>query len=412
MLCIIAPLSDQLSGAQLNFLRVLRYATLFSKEYDELFKVILLKTSRNLHPFLVEEIYNLLSASKKSPESKSNIEITSCELKQGIKTFRKWLISSATFGLSSVIRKCNSIFIGSGDLMDYSLTSLLHKILLKKSGDVRKSGILLGNIVTGIVPHLALRDFNKALDVMIKCGLSKPTDVGVKKLFIDFVKVYKNYDIIVTPGLALTKILRTLNLGCEIIPFKRPTIPLMFRPPRKPYGDKPLVMGFASRYYPGKGLTLFMRILNSLINKENVEKIVVIGVHEVTIRNKMRGFQNIEVYHALNPKKFAEVLSTFDVLIYPSLIDSWAHIIPEALALGVPVITCNVEPYATNFKDCKAVVKIPLNDAADASNIISDIISDPCKLHKLKQEAYNYALRNFSPHHVVSEFLTILSYLK
>ena len=155
-----------------------------------------------------------------------------------------------------------------------------------------------------------------------------------------------------------------------------------------------------------------MRILNSLINKEDVEKIVVIGVHEVTILNKMRGFQNIEVYHTLDPRKFAEVLSTFDILIYPSLIDSWAHIIPETLALGVPVITFDIEPYATNFKACKAVVKIPLNDTANASNIISDIISDPCKLHKLKQEAYNYALRNFSPHHVVSEFLTILNHLK
>jgi glycosyltransferase involved in cell wall biosynthesis len=395
---IIAPVDKEFSGAQMHFLRVLRYTLLMHyKELKDDVELLIMPLDEAINPYTAIELQELYRVMSCFPRP---FKIRYLHLPASFKTLRSWVLNNIFLGLTDSLKCNDKVFIGAGDLMDF----LLFSFIKRKYGI--KTGILLGNILTGIIPQVAIRNLNLAVKYAGKLGVRKKLDTDFKSLLIVFTKYVETYDIIVTPGLSITKILIKEGFKNRIIPFKNPTIPLSFKPPVKSTKEV-FTLGFVSRYFPGKGLRQFIEIVNEIKSKEKI-KLIIVGVNPSQVKNLKHGFNDISIHESINPLTLPNVIQKLDMLLYPSLIDSWAHIIPEALALGVPVMVPKEEPFTTNYPDCKALIKFPLQKISHASEIIENIINDPSFLRELKQTAYEYALKNFNPRTVTENFIRIL----
>lgn len=392
MLSFIAPIDSKLSGSQLQFLRILKNTILKSEDLD-ITSIILLELSEKIHPYIAMELHDLVKIVKRLPHS-------SCEIKT-IKTTH-----GPSLELASKLAIYNKLFIGSGDLTDYFTASVVQAITRRH---IRR-GILLGNVITGLALHIALYNMKHAIHVLKKLRLRNSIDVNTRACLLHLTKCLKVYDLVVTPGVSLAKVLKHFNLKSKVMPFRNPTIPVRFEYPKLLKTTDKITIGFISRYFPGKGLTQVIEAVNKLKHKKKIN-LIIVGVDKNSISWKLKEFHKIKIYKSLDPISLTRVLREVDILLYPSLIDSWAHVIPESLAVGTPVITFNIEPFRSNFKYCKAVIKVSLTNSSGFASKLENLIENPNLFNELKCQAYEYALKEFNPDEVVKEFTKILKLL-
>ena len=390
MLSFVAPIDSKLSGSQLQFLRILKNALLMRSEDLGPTNIILLKLSEKIHPYLAMELNDLIKVVKMSRHPPHKVKM--------IKTMH-----APSLGLTSKLATHSNLFIGSGDLTDYCVVSLVQAITRRHI----KRGILLGNVITGLAPHIALYDMKHAIHTLKKLNIRNSTNVNIKACLLYLTRSLNIYDLIVTPGISLAKILKRFRLRSKIIPFKSPTIPMRFESPNPIKASSLITLGFISRYFPGKGLTQVIEAVKNLKQKKRFN-LIIFGVNRDLIFRRLKEFHKIEVYESLDPISLTYMLRKVDILLYPSLIDSWAHIIPESLALGIPVITFDIEPFRNNFRRCKAVIRTCLSDSSKLVSELESLIEDTSFLNELKYQAYEYAIETFNPDKVVEEFTKIV----
>jgi glycosyltransferase involved in cell wall biosynthesis len=118
--------------------------------------------------------------------------------------------------------------------------------------------------------------------------------------------------------------------------------PSIFYPsPLKTINNKPLKLIYAGIITKRKGIHLLLGAINSFQSRE-VELILIgpkgdasylIDTYESQIK--------INYIEACAQDKLADYFREADVFVFPSYLDSWAAVVPEAMACGLPVITTN-----------------------------------------------------------------------
>lgn len=127
--------------------------------------------------------------------------------------------------------------------------------------------------------------------------------------------------------------IRVINNGINLNVFK-PT-ESNFRG-KNNLNDKFLILGVASKWTERKGINYFLELSKML---KDDEKIILVGLSENQIKNLPKNIIGIKRTNSI--KELAEIYSTIDVFVNPTLDDNFPTTNIEALACGTPVITFN-----------------------------------------------------------------------
>jgi len=131
--------------------------------------------------------------------------------------------------------------------------------------------------------------------------------------------------------------------------------------------NKFLLLGIANKWEKRKGIDVFIRLAKDLDNRF---QIILVGIDEA---NKKSMPKNIILIHRTrNQKELAELYSTADLFVNPTLEDNFPTVNIESLACGTPVIT-----YATG-------------GAAEMLDDKSGIIVERNNYHLLLEKLNNY----------------------
>ena len=138
--------------------------------------------------------------------------------------------------------------------------------------------------------------------------------------------------------------------------------------------------GFMGRIIPTKGIKVLISAFKDLPENE----LYIFG----GIGNKKRFLEisdNIVFKGSYNNSTLNEVLSSFDVLIVPSIwVENAPLVIQEAFIANVPVITSNIGGMKELVKDGINGYTFEVGDSEDLKRVIKTIVSKPTILNQLK----------------------------
>ena len=154
-------------------------------------------------------------------------------------------------------------------------------------------------------------------------GLKDLTMVTPSEWLADLVKqsFLQNYPVVV------------INNGIDLEQFK--PLPSAFRTYHQ-LDDQFVILGVASDFSERKGYRYFIELTKQL---KSDEKLVLVGLNEKQIKQLPAGV--IGISKTNNTQELAEIYSTADVFVNPTLEDNFPTTNLEALACGTPVITFN-----------------------------------------------------------------------
>lgn len=144
--------------------------------------------------------------------------------------------------------------------------------------------------------------------------------------------------------LTLSAFARKTLLENGVEPKKVKTVNLGFDPSKfllKKYDSnnkRPLQLIFSGTVTRRKGVHLLLELMSE-IQELDIELTIIGPVGDnFGFEEKIRENNRISYYTFLPHEKLAELLRASDVFIFPSFLDSWAMVVIEAMACGLPVI--------------------------------------------------------------------------
>lgn len=114
-----------------------------------------------------------------------------------------------------------------------------------------------------------------------------------------------------------------------------------------------LILGVASVWEERKGFDYFIKLSNLLKDDENI---VLIGLNDKQV--KLLPSNIIGIKRTENQEELAQIYSTVDVFVNPTLEDNFPTTNLESLACGTPVVTFNSGGSAESVsQDCGKIVE-------------------------------------------------------
>lgn len=164
---------------------------------------------------------------------------------------------------------------------------------------------------------------------------------------------------------------------------------------------------FLGRFITIKGLKVLLKAWNEIQDK-NGWSLTFIG--NGVLKEDLISDGSVEVIDFMDPKELGPLLSSYGVLILPSVKEPWALVIHEAMAAGLPVIATNVCGAAPVFiiNNYNGFMINP-NDVGDLVEKINNIIvlSDD-KLFEMSTNAKNRS-SIITPTIVAASFMSVLN---
>lgn len=166
---------------------------------------------------------------------------------------------------------------------------------------------------------------------------------------------------------------------------------------RKKYNleDKFIILGVSSIWNEKKGLKYFLELSNLI---DSNSKIIIVGLNDKQLKNIPQNI--IGIKRTNNLEELAEIYSTADVFVNPTLEEVFGLVNLEALACGIPVITFNTGGSVESIDEsCGLVVeKCSLKGLSEAINKIqlNKVLEKSCvnRAHKFdKYDRFNYYIK-------------------
>ena len=99
--------------------------------------------------------------------------------------------------------------------------------------------------------------------------------------------------------------------------------------------NKNIKIIFIARYFGLKGGEVALEVLERLRKKYNIEGIVVSDVPE---KIKLK-YPKIKIHGLVSQKELFKIMTSSDIFLYPSLMDTFGFSLLEAMSFGLPIIT-------------------------------------------------------------------------
>ncbi len=203
-------------------------------------------------------------------------------------------------------------------------------------------------------------------------------------------KFYSLGQVLLAPNPELCALLeRTTGKPCRLMP--RGVDAALFHPGkrRRSPDDRDPVLGFVSRLSIEKNVTHLVRVqeeLEQMGHRSFRFLIVGHGAEEAWLRERLH---RAEFTGVLRGEELSAAYADMDLFVFPSHTDTFANVVLEALASGVPAVVTPDGGPKTIVRDGETGRVVPDAEFAAA---IAGILADPARHAAMRQAARAYAL--------------------
>ncbi|MBR2648414.1 MAG: glycosyltransferase family 4 protein [Sediminibacterium sp.] len=158
--------------------------------------------------------------------------------------------------------------------------------------------------------------------------------------------------------------------------------PDIFFPKQKKTCSHPIKLIYAGIITKRKGIHLLLEAVSSF-QSSDLELIVVGSRGDASnILEKYLSYTQITYYESTSQNQLANFFRNADVFVFPSFLDSWAAVVTEAMACGLPVITTkNVGASELVGLDCGYVIEP--GDSIALKKAIQYFIDNPIRIQEM-----------------------------
>lgn len=145
---------------------------------------------------------------------------------------------------------------------------------------------------------------------------------------------------------------------------------------------------FISRFHPQKGIDDLLKIWQIVCQKKPAVKLCIVGSGPEKlvrkIRKKAKGLginKNIDFKGAKYGKEKIKLLKSSKLFVYPSLYESFAIVIAEAMASGLPVVSYNLPVYRDVYNN--HLITCPIRNQKKFAEIVINLLKNKEKRDKI-----------------------------
>ena len=197
-------------------------------------------------------------------------------------------------------------------------------------------------------------------------------------------KLYRRCDVLLTPSPSMIETLHEQKMNRDIGLWSRGVEHTVFNSGRRDgawrnelgFAPDDLVVGFLGRLVLEKGLDVFTEVIGELDRRGVPHKVLVIGdgPARATFEEKMPqacfvGFQGGE--------NLGRAVASMDVLLNPSVTETFGNVTLEAMACGVPVVAADATGAASLVEDDVNGYLVAPRDIAAYADRIAGYAADP-----------------------------------
>jgi glycosyltransferase involved in cell wall biosynthesis len=186
----------------------------------------------------------------------------------------------------------------------------------------------------------------------------------------------------IAAGIAPPEMFRTIYSGMELdwfLNFKADTAAI-----RREFGipaDAPVV-GKVARLFPLKGHDELMDAAPAIVARHPNVRFFLIGdgilLEHLQQRARELGILDNFVFAGLIPReRIPEMIAVMDVLVHTSLREGLARVLPQALAMGKPCVSFDIDGAPEVVITDKTGFLVKPNDAAGLAESVSKLLADP-----------------------------------
>ena len=165
-----------------------------------------------------------------------------------------------------------------------------------------------------------------------------------------------------------------------------------------------IIIAVVGRIDPQKGQDVFLRTVPGLCARRGDLLFLIVGEEtkgEAGYRAQLADLQTqLGIGDAIRFLPFTQsmpqLLSAIDVLVLPSLHETFGYIVVEAMAMGKPVVGTNAGGVPEIIEDEQTGYLVPPGDAWALERRISDVIEQPDRYAAMSRKARESAVRRFS----------------
>lgn len=211
----------------------------------------------------------------------------------------------------------------------------------------------------------------------------------------------------VQAGVAGPEKFMTIHSGMVLEPFLRRDydLPLL----RGKFGLMPedIVIGKVARLFHLKGHEYLIDAAKDIVKFFPKVKFLLIGdgilKNDLEKRIQEAGLSNHFVFAGLiAPEKVPEAIAVMDIVVHTSLREGLAKVIPQALALGKPVVSFNLDGASEVIENGKNGFLIPARDTASLSKAVIQLLQNPELMKKMGSEGLKKVDPFFRKEYMVS----------
>ncbi len=218
-------------------------------------------------------------------------------------------------------------------------------------------------------------------------GFIEPVFVALLRRF------YHRCDAIVAPSASMIEELREQGMHHDIGTWSRGVDRNIFTPARRDLewrrslgiGDDEMAVGFLGRLVLEKGIDIFAETMVELRERGVPHQVLVIGegpakefFAEKVPEAKFAGFQQGE--------NLGRAVASMDVLLNPSVTETFGNVTLEAMACGVPVVAADATGASSLVIEGETGHLVPPRDIAAYTDCLAAYVADP-DLHRAHGEA-------------------------
>jgi len=183
-------------------------------------------------------------------------------------------------------------------------------------------------------------------------------------------RFYRRADWVLAPTPALVNDVKRFRGDDRVSLFSRGVDHALFNPSRRypgwrraqGWGDDDIVVMFFGRPVVEKGLEVFIAALQQLqCERRNVRALVVgAGPHA----DRLRVLDDVVLTGHLTGPDLARAVASADIMLHPSITETFGNVILEAMACGVPIVAADAPNARALIEPGRTGILVPAADAA------------------------------------------------
>jgi phosphatidylinositol alpha 1,6-mannosyltransferase len=197
-------------------------------------------------------------------------------------------------------------------------------------------------------------------------------------------RFYRRCDALLVPAESTAAVLRAQRMNRNIAIWARGVDKAQFNPGRRDMDwrrslgirDDEMAVAFLGRIVMEKGLDVFADTADELTRRRVPHKVLVIGEGPARAWFEDRVPGGIFVGHQEGPE-LARALASSDVLLNPSITETFGNVTLEAMACKLPVIAAEATGATSLVRDGQTGILVDAGDIAGFADALQSYVTDP-----------------------------------